>query len=80
MSTKEALLKVLLRRKEQDKKWGEIPRYINGHKWINILGEEVGEVHEAILNEDIENLKDELIDVAAVAVAWVEEIDYVNKE
>lgn len=54
---------------------------LNDYERYSILGEEFGEVgHE--LNEgipgghaDIEKLRTELIQVAAVAVAWVEHID-----
>lgn len=41
---------------------------------LTILVEEVGEVARALQEKDVENLKDELIQVAAVAVAWVEGI------
>lgn len=39
-----------------------------------ILAEEAGEVAHAVLEKDDENLKEELIQVAAVAVAWLESI------
>lgn len=39
---------------------------------IAILTEEVGEVARALLEVDPENLRDELIQVAAVAVRWLE--------
>lgn len=39
-----------------------------------ILAEEAGEVAHAVLEKDDENLKEELIQVAAVAVAWLEAI------
>lgn len=37
-----------------------------------VLGEEVGEVHRAVLNRDNDALRAELVQVAAVAVAWLE--------
>ncbi len=40
-----------------------------------VLGEEFGEVCRAVLEGDEANLREELIQVAAVAVAWVEAID-----
>jgi hypothetical protein len=46
-----------------------------------VLGEEVGEVANAVLEAgygsivDDEHLREELVQVAAVAVAWVEAID-----
>lgn len=43
-------------------------------KRLAILMEEVGEVATAIQNGDIENLKEELIQVASVCVRWLEQI------
>jgi hypothetical protein len=37
-----------------------------------VLGEECGEVQRAVLEKDSDNLRTELIQVAAVAVAWLE--------
>ena len=39
---------------------------------LTVLTEEVGEVGRAILDRDHPNLRAELIQVAAVAVAWLE--------
>lgn len=39
---------------------------------MEILVEEVGEVARALLERDPESLKAELVDVAAVAVRWLE--------
>lgn len=44
-----------------------------------VLGEEFGEVCRAINDDDLANLREELIQVAAVAVAWVERIDRGDK-
>lgn len=79
MSIKNVLLQVMIERKRQDEIWGKLPRH-NGRKWIHILLEEVGEVSTAILNKDRINLREELIHVAAVAIAWIEEIDILEKE
>lgn len=49
----------------QDAKWG--PQWHSSHKWLSILGEEFGEACEAALNDDLPNLYDELVQVAAVA-------------
>lgn len=53
--------------------------YLNGSdaSWLAILVEEVGEAAKALTydNQDNENLRDELIDVIAVASAWVEAMD-----
>lgn len=42
---------------------------------LPVLVEEVGEVARAIQTGDLDNLREELVQVAAVAVAWVEAID-----
>ena len=60
-------------RERQDERWG-----IQNHSaayWLIILGEEVGEVCEAILESDVEGQRKELIQCAAVAVAAVESLD-----
>lgn len=52
----------------QDKKWGE-----QNHRdstWLAILSEEVGEAAKAILEG--KNLDEEVVQIAAVAVAWEE--------
>jgi NTP pyrophosphatase (non-canonical NTP hydrolase) len=65
-------------RERQDTKWG-----VQSHhplEWLSVLSEEVGEVAEAV-NEahwhdaDWEHYREELIQVAAVAVAAVEALD-----
>lgn len=45
--------------------------------WLAILVEEVGEAAKSLTydNQDNENLRDELIDIIAVASAWVEAMD-----
>lgn len=74
-------------RERQDTKWGE--QNHNPFIWLAILGEEVGETNNAVLeahdwknkipgNFDAEKLKhyrEEAIQVAAVAVAMVESLD-----
>lgn len=44
--------------------------------WHAILSEEVGEVARGILEGDHENVKEELIQVAAVAIAWLVDIEH----
>lgn len=72
-----ALANVLYERKRQDEKWG-----VQNHeplKWLAILGEEVGEACEAILadhpNPPSWKYRDEMVHVAAVALAAVECFD-----
>ena len=60
-------------RMRQDNIWGW-PRQLSDLLWYCILGEEVGEVARAILEDDRENLKEELVQVAAVCVAHLETI------
>lgn len=67
-------------RELQDDKFGQ-DRNSDPFQWLAILGEEVGEANEAALHvrydhdDPKDNLRDELIQVAAVAVAFVECID-----
>lgn len=42
---------------------------------VAVLAEEVGEVSRAVLEADWPNLHEELVQVAAVAVAWLEAWD-----
>lgn len=57
-------------RESQDKKWGK--QLHHPIMWCAILGEEVGEVNKAALEDNWDEYKNELIQVAAVAVAMVE--------
>jgi len=55
---------------EQKSKWG-----VQKHedlKWLAILIEEIGEVGQAINEEDNENVRIELIQCAAVIVSWLQ--------
>lgn len=77
-----ALSNVKYERKCQDAKWGE-----QNHKpstWLMILGEEVGEANKAALESMINGkfqddlimkYRDEMVQVAAVALAAVEAFD-----
>lgn len=57
---------------KQDAKWGIQDHDAKG--WLPILTEEVGEAAKA-MNENDPGLREELIQVAAVAMAWVEAMD-----
>lgn len=50
------------------------PTVLNIYK-LPILTEEVGEVAKAICEKDADQLQTELIQVAAVAVAWLEALE-----
>lgn len=59
-------------RQRQVEMWGK-PQWKSDLQWHSVLVEEVGEVARA-LNEGLEpNLEEELIQVATVAIAWLEE-------
>jgi hypothetical protein len=70
-------------RERQDEKWGE--QNHDDMTWSAILGEEFGEACQAALegnpawgrddDESLRKLRHELVQVAAVAMAWVEALD-----
>jgi hypothetical protein len=75
-------------REHQDMKWGE-QNHLEPY-WVAILGEEFGEACQAALNyhddavkrhgfeipeKVYQDLRKELVQVAAVAVAWIECLD-----
>lgn len=64
-------------RDRQDAKWGGIPgiERRDDHTYAAVLGEEFGEVCRAWLERRTDELLDELVQVAAVAIAWAEELD-----
>lgn len=67
------LMAIITERVRQEKKWG--PQNHDPLKWNAILGEEFGEVSKAILEGDVKNYREELIQVAAVAIAALESLD-----
>ena len=80
------LNEIKIERMRQDKKWGAIASRSHEHLyWLAVLMEEVGEVATAIwefvtnrekvqgVNHPIEPIKTELIQCAAVIVAWLED-------
>jgi len=77
--TYHAVEDVVHERLRQERLWGE-QNYSN-YKWSAVLGEEFGEACKAALEvdefdpESRGELRRELIQVAAVAVAWVEQLD-----
>ena len=60
-------------RKKQDLKWG-VQDHTLEH-WLIILGEEFGEACNSILEKQYWDCRDELIQIAAVAIAAVESHD-----
>jgi NTP pyrophosphatase (non-canonical NTP hydrolase) len=65
-------------RHRQIEKWGHGP--MPAGRELAILVEEVGEVATAIQDGDIQNLRDELVQVAAVCVRWLEFLDVDSDE
>ena len=69
-------------RERQDAKWGADRNHHPG-EWLMILGEEVGEANKAALEahfggygrDSYADMRKELIQVAAVAVATIESLD-----
>jgi len=62
---------ILAERKAQDAKWGYVQH--DGPKWLSILMEEVGEMCQDINQGN--DYKEELIQVTAVAMSWLEAIE-----
>jgi NTP pyrophosphatase (non-canonical NTP hydrolase) len=61
---------------EERKRQNNMHNYFEQSDRMAILTEEVGEVAKALLDGD--GLREELIQVAAVAIRWVEELDAGN--
>ena len=75
--TRAVLLDVVRERLEQDAKW-PVQMTSPTTPWLAILVEEVGEAARAVLNnasDGPQDLRAELVQVAAVACAWVEWLD-----
>jgi len=74
------LHQIVAERQRQDAKWGE--QNHGDLKWMTILTEEVGEAAKGILQEELAglpgepngNLEEELVQIASVAMAWLEAI------
>ena len=62
---------IIAERDRQDKKWGA-ERRLSDHHWACILGEEFGEACQAANDHLKSELVLELIQVAAVAINWIE--------
>lgn len=67
---------VTIERAKQDERWGPVPRLLSDEYTLAILAEEFGEVARLVVSPEVTaRLREELIQVAAVAVWWVEELD-----
>ncbi len=65
-------------RKTQDLRFGAQPRSLKPTVYLTVLTEELGEVARSIIEGDSDNYRVELIQLAAVAVAAVEDFDRGN--
>ena len=64
---------------KQDTRWGADRQQPN-HVWRSILGEEMGEVDTELYDmyagvHSLPELREELVQVAAVTLQWIEAID-----
>jgi hypothetical protein len=69
---------ILAERDRQIKKFGSKGESLNATAWLTILGEEFGEVARAVREGDSDNYAEELIQVATVALAALE--DYYQRQ
>ena len=67
---KDPLQDIMEERARQDAKWG-VQNHPNLY-WLGILMEEVGEAAKALIEGKIDLLYGELVQVAAVGLAWLE--------
>jgi NTP pyrophosphatase (non-canonical NTP hydrolase) len=78
----DAFSKIVEERDRQDEKWGD-QSHLPSCVWQTILSEEIGEIAQeclsetfgdnpSVINKANENLRNELIQAAAVIVAWLE--------
>ena len=74
MNREDAIQLVWNERDYQNEKWGREDGGWNDHilKKLAILTEEFGEVAKAINEEQWSEVKQELVDVAAVCISWLE--------
>ena len=77
--TSGVLDEVYAERERQEAKWGE--QNLDPALWLMVLGEEVGEVNNAVLETifgnvpNLDHYREELIQVAAVAIHAIESFD-----
>ena len=77
MKKQEIIKLILEERQRQDLKWGE--QNHNIYKWLAILGEEIGEVNKAALEDDYDEVIDELVQIGAVVIAMIESLERNHK-
>ena len=70
-SLQQVVMRQLIReRRRQDAKWGE--QNHDDKTWLAIATEELGEVANAILEDEVASIEFELKQLTAVCVAWLE--------
>ena len=69
----DAIEEIRQERTRQILKWGD-RRMLSNWTWIAVISEEVGEIAEAMLKGKLPDIHYEIVHVAAVAVAWLEDI------
>lgn len=76
MSNQQSIIEeIKLERERQDNKFGTQPRNLMPTVYLAVLTEELGEVARSIIEGDSDNYRVELIQLAAVAIAAIEEYD-----
>ena len=76
---RQAIREVIVERHAQIARWGD-QDHVDPHEWLAILTEEVGEVAKPVADARVKDFRlqeyrEELVQVAAVAVAAIEAID-----
>ena len=74
----DVMKQILDERLRQEEKWGEQTH--DNYRWLAILGEEFGELAQAILHDEFGGeaagqAKKELIHTVAVGVQWLEQME-----
>ena len=76
----EILHDIKLERIKQDEKWGAVGAFKgDNYRALAVLAEEFGEVARDCLEHNNEHLKEELVQVAAVCVKWLQMIEDANE-
>jgi NTP pyrophosphatase (non-canonical NTP hydrolase) len=75
MTRDDVMVLINAERARQDAKWGA-GRHLRAELWTTILAEEFGEVAKAVLEGDVVGVREELVQVAAVAICWLEAEDW----
>lgn len=89
MTRAEVFALVAAERLRQEQKWAGVHEWgagscasgsVDARTKLAVLAEEFGEVARALLERDADGLRAELVQVAAVAVAWLEYMPAAERE